>query len=91
VPDDTLSKTIVGVLDGYARAHGQEAGGVAPRISEGQPHHALRWSISGWAMRLGTILIVIGLTLDIIGARRARTVKRLRTALENYADAPLPA
>jgi hypothetical protein len=82
IPSDNLSRTIVAVLAGYSEAHGHEAGTIAPKIADGRPHYALRLAVTAWSMRIGTLLAVIGLLLDLTGLRRARAAKRLRAAVE---------
>ncbi len=82
MPSDDLSRTIVAVLGGYAEANGHQAGSIAPKIADGRPYYALRLAITAWSMRLGTVLVVFGLLLDLTGLRRARAANRFRAAVE---------
>jgi hypothetical protein len=79
-PDHPLPQTIVGVLADYARAHGFNVGQVAPQIADGRPHQAFRWGVTAWAIRLGTLLVVVGLALDLTGLFRQRAATRLGAA-----------
>lgn len=72
-----LARTIVGVLDDYARAHGQDPGDRAQYIAQGRPHAGLRNVLSAWLMRFGAVALVLAALGEALGLRRLRIARRL--------------
>jgi hypothetical protein len=85
-PTDILTTTIVGVLSDYAQANRYPIGHLATDIAAGPPYQELRLPITAWCMRLGALLLVVGLVVDVIGVRRVLAAKRLRAAWTAFAS-----